>query len=545
MAVLTAVTDEHLAWRASQGDKDALGDMYQRHFRSIYDLSVRMVRDRDLALDVVQNTFVSAWESLQKRTVNGNIKAWLYTIARNSAIDELRRTKRLATDAPARGKDEDSRLLVQIDGDRMSNPEGAAEDQEMVDLVWSSAAALSPREYSLLDLHLRRGLSTNEMAASLGVAKGNLYTMLSRLKDSLEQSVTAALLMRRGRRDCSELDSILSRQLSGEFTRETKDLIARHTAECLNCEDSRKRYLSPAEIFAGLALVPVPEEARLALWMRISPAVASGGAAVGLLGGLFEGGARWWNQASAPVQAAAASGLAAVVVVPIIATLLLVPTGGDDGPGSPAVAAASRSPAATDSSPAAQPATITPTPTPAVAGVGVTPRAPARDPRALEAPTPTPTPTPQVPVDVTGAPAPGFTPTPTPIPPPTIIDNPPSASPVPTPTPTPLLLAAASIRVGNAPKGLNLNSNEIIKIELLSNEVVAAADVDVGSLRLAGAAPTGDKLDDADRDGDPDLLLDFRISDTSVDASDTFVCLSGRTVYGLPFIGCDAIRILS
>ena len=86
LTLTAALTDEDLALKASSGDKDAFGALYERHYRGVYDLVVRMVREHDLAVDVVQNSFLNAWTNLQKRTVTGNIKAWLYTIARNSAI---------------------------------------------------------------------------------------------------------------------------------------------------------------------------------------------------------------------------------------------------------------------------------------------------------------------------------------------------------------------------------------------------------------------------------------------------------------------------
>ena len=94
MTLTAALSDEDLARQASGGDKDAFGVLYERHHRGVYDLVIRMVREHELAVDVVQNSFLSAWVNLQKRTVTGNVKAWLYTIARNSAISELRRGKR-------------------------------------------------------------------------------------------------------------------------------------------------------------------------------------------------------------------------------------------------------------------------------------------------------------------------------------------------------------------------------------------------------------------------------------------------------------------
>src|SRR5207245_7558760 len=106
----------------------------------------------------VQNTFLAAWQNLQRRTVSGNVKAWLYTIARNTAIDELRRNKRLRTTAFSEAERGSSLPFDRIDSSRFSDPQSVLQDQYLVDLVWTSAAALNPKEYSLLDMHLRKDL---------------------------------------------------------------------------------------------------------------------------------------------------------------------------------------------------------------------------------------------------------------------------------------------------------------------------------------------------------------------------------------------------
>jgi hypothetical protein len=121
--------------------------------------------------------------------------------------------------------------FARIDSDRSTDPEAIIEDKEVVDLVWSSAAALSPREYSLLDLHLRRGLSTDDLSQTLGVPKSNVYTQISRLKDSLEESVTVSLLMRRGRNDCPELNTLASAAGAG-LTRDFRQVVTRHLRTC-------------------------------------------------------------------------------------------------------------------------------------------------------------------------------------------------------------------------------------------------------------------------------------------------------------------------
>ncbi len=262
-------TDQELVSRIGTGDQEAFAVLYERHFPALYDFAVRMAQDEDVAADVVQKTFVQAWESLQRRSTVSNLKAWLFTVARNAAIDELRHEKRQVAVSEEEEEDGDW-AFAEVEPSRLADPEAALRDKELVELVWSSATALGPEEYSLLDLHVRQGLGADELADSLGVSKGALYTRLSRLKDSLEESVVSTLLMRRGRRDCPELNALLSELGAAEVTRPVRSAIKAHTRECDRCQESQRRYASPLEIFAGLAMLPAAPGLQQSLWQAIS-----------------------------------------------------------------------------------------------------------------------------------------------------------------------------------------------------------------------------------------------------------------------------------
>jgi RNA polymerase sigma-70 factor (ECF subfamily) len=263
--------DQDLAHRAGTGDEEAFAALYGRHSQRLHDFVLRITRDREAAADVVQATFVKAWEAFSRGGGPENVKAWLYAVAYNGAIDEVRRRKRLAP------VESEGALppFTEIDESRLSDPHAVVHDKELVELVWNSAAALSPQEYSLLDLHLRQGLTADELAAGLGLEKGAVYTRLSRLRDSLEESVASTILMRRGRRDCPDLDALLGELGATELTRESRRAIQAHLQECSRCQESKRRLVSPAEIFGGLAPVPLDPALRDSIWDALSAATRS------------------------------------------------------------------------------------------------------------------------------------------------------------------------------------------------------------------------------------------------------------------------------
>lgn len=316
------MNDEELAAQVAQGDQAAFAALYERYFQGIYDLAARMTRDEDIAADVVQNTFVKAWEQLRQRYIPQSVKAWLYTVARNTALDELRLRKRLVPAEEERAEGAVTFSYAELDSARLSQPEAVLQDKELVELVWNSAQALSPEDYALLDLHLRKGLSADELATSLGVAKGALYTRLSRLRDALEESIVSTLLIHRGRRDCPRLDALLSAMQVTEITREVRRAVQAHLQDCPYCQESKRRYVSPVEIFAGLALVPASPALREAIWQGISAQITT---TAGVGGGAARRVPR--PRLTRPTAPAAAliglSAVALVVAAVVLATSLL------------------------------------------------------------------------------------------------------------------------------------------------------------------------------------------------------------------------------
>ena len=316
MPVLTEFerqTDEALAAQAGGTDRDAFAALYERHFSGLYDFAIRMLRQEDAAADVVQNTFMKAWDTMQKKNIPANVKAWLYAVARNNAIDEIRHRKRMVPiDASTQGDSPAAYALA--DPAKVADPEILLQSKELVDLVWDSAAGLSPSEYALLDLHLRRGLNADELATSLRLRKGAVYTKLSRLKDSLEESVTSTLLLRHGRRNCPELNLLLDGLRATRLTPQVRKAVQAHLHDCPRCQESKQRYLSPAEMFSALVLVPAPAGLQASIWKKVSAHMAStpprGGPGQGVRRPL-----RWWSGLSALARLTLAALLAAAIVL--------------------------------------------------------------------------------------------------------------------------------------------------------------------------------------------------------------------------------------
>ena len=173
----------------------AFEELYQARFGSIYDFSIRLAQDRNIAALVVQSVFLRALRAFGAGQGDG-LELQLYTAAHLDTAERLR---------GRRGESEqvDEPYAV-IDVARLSTP---GEDvAEMGRLVWSAAIELKVNDYELLDLGIRHKLDPKEIATVLRGRPESVERKLMDAQTQFEQAFTARLLFTRGRRECLDLD---------------------------------------------------------------------------------------------------------------------------------------------------------------------------------------------------------------------------------------------------------------------------------------------------------------------------------------------------
>lgn len=348
MTAQPEIADEELASRSLDGAQDAFADLYERYFDRVYDFLVRMLNNSAEASDVAQDTFMKLLGGMATRPPETSFRAWIFTIARNTAIDRIRRNRRQTNVSSAPLGDEDDLFFYQLPASPVDEPEHSALSDEVSDLVWQAARGLNDNEQALLDLDVRQGLEAQEIAVVLDTSRGNVYTMLSRMRDSLEQSVTALILAKRGRDDCTELNGVLMElgETHDSMSPRGRRAVNRHVSSCDLCETSRGRYTSAAELFGSFAPVLAAaglKDEILSGVMAEFPAAASSAATVAAAGSAGAGAAQgaatsaalttahagWWSSMGilGKLAVVAAGGLlttvGAVVGVVIVATVVV------------------------------------------------------------------------------------------------------------------------------------------------------------------------------------------------------------------------------
>ncbi len=85
--------DDQLISSYLEGDDQSLAVLVDRYLPHVYNFAFSLTRDKSLAEDVTQESFVKAWKNIRKFSPTKSFRGWLFTIARNTAIDVLRKKK--------------------------------------------------------------------------------------------------------------------------------------------------------------------------------------------------------------------------------------------------------------------------------------------------------------------------------------------------------------------------------------------------------------------------------------------------------------------
>lgn len=160
---LEAETDGALAALAREGDDDAIAELVRRHLPAVLTLAYRMTSDHALAEDAAQEAFVKAWRNLAKYDEEKPFRPWMLRIARNAALDLLRKRRALPFSMLS-GDDDDGPAFEDSIKDAAPLPDEVFERAELGAEVAAALGQLPERDRSVLVLRYEDGLSFEQIA---------------------------------------------------------------------------------------------------------------------------------------------------------------------------------------------------------------------------------------------------------------------------------------------------------------------------------------------------------------------------------------------
>jgi RNA polymerase sigma-70 factor, ECF subfamily len=176
--------DATLVHRLLQNDVSAFEQLCDRHSRAIYGLVLRILQQAGTAEEVVQDVFLQLWRSAaQYDSSRGPFVSWLFTLARNRALDTLR----LKSERQRRCEDQTEELPPVVSAPEY---EKQLDEKRRAEKVRALMASLNQQQKKAIELAYFGGLSHTEIAAALkeplGTVKSWIRNGLLRLKEGLQ-----------------------------------------------------------------------------------------------------------------------------------------------------------------------------------------------------------------------------------------------------------------------------------------------------------------------------------------------------------------------
>ena len=160
------ISDKELVSRVRAGDQNAMGALYDRYSALVYAVGLRVLADSSAAEDVLQEVFMQLWRNPARFDASrGSLGAWLAVIARNRAIDALRK-RRYESDI------ED--VVVSVEPDLASEADRSRAVKNVRDVL----NGMHPAQRQALELAFFDGLTHTEIAAKTGEPLGTIKTRI-------------------------------------------------------------------------------------------------------------------------------------------------------------------------------------------------------------------------------------------------------------------------------------------------------------------------------------------------------------------------------
>ena len=170
-------------------DRSAFDRLFEEYSSPIYNYVLRMVGDPDRAADVTQDTFIKAYRKLDSLTDEHSAKSWLYRIATNTAIDEMRRRKWVS---PIGIDDPDQPERP----DTGPTPEAQVMAGMLDDRIQRAMMQLRPNHRQCLILSDLEDLSAQQIGEVMGLSYGAVRTLLCRARGEMRRHLAAEGLVR-------------------------------------------------------------------------------------------------------------------------------------------------------------------------------------------------------------------------------------------------------------------------------------------------------------------------------------------------------------
>lgn len=180
---MTEVSEKKIIEKVLGGDANAFEELVLKYEKTVYNLALRMVGDRDDASDMTQETFIKAYGSLSSFRGDSKFSVWIYRITTNVCLDFLRsKSRKQQVSLTVSDDDEDAQLDIP---DPSSTPEQQLMQKMSMQSVEEGLKTLPDKQRQILVMRELGGMSYAEIGAALSLEEGTVKSRIFRARKRL------------------------------------------------------------------------------------------------------------------------------------------------------------------------------------------------------------------------------------------------------------------------------------------------------------------------------------------------------------------------
>jgi len=184
------ISDTQLMLNFKSGDIPAFEELIKRYKKSVINVIYRFLGDRDEAEDLALEVFLRVYKSVKRYRVEAKFSTWLYKIAVNLSLSELKKRRKhfsISLNAPITTDKGRPRELIDELADPSPSPEKILEEKERNFLIKKAIGLLPPGQRMVIILQIYEGLSYKEISKILGCSVKSVESRLYRARISLKK----------------------------------------------------------------------------------------------------------------------------------------------------------------------------------------------------------------------------------------------------------------------------------------------------------------------------------------------------------------------
>ena len=180
---MTEVSEKKIIEKVLGGDANAFEELVLRYEKTVYNLALRMVGDRDDAFDMTQEAFIKAYGSLSSFRGDSKFSVWIYRITTNVCLDFLRsKSRKQQVSLTVSDDDEDAQLDIP---DPSSDPEQQLMQKMSMQSVEEGLKTLPDKQRQILVMRELGGMSYAEIGKALSLEEGTVKSRIFRARKRL------------------------------------------------------------------------------------------------------------------------------------------------------------------------------------------------------------------------------------------------------------------------------------------------------------------------------------------------------------------------